>query len=98
MEIQCYKCKKVMTFAEFIAYPAAALFRALEKPLAEFFVRAVESYLSTPKKGVLDDCMAGAANICFKIECPICKSIGSWVPAPEKIQLPEEKQNKQLTM
>lgn len=96
MKIKCHNCQREMSVAEFMTYPGAYLLKLLEKPLADFFVRTVEHYLLTPKKGVVEDCMSGLANNYFKIECPQCKEIGSWMPAPDDINLPDEKQDKQL--
>jgi hypothetical protein len=89
-----------MSLAEFMTYVQTYFIKLFADVVVKFLVNAAEHYLLTAKKGIISDQMSGLANN-FKIECPRCKHIGGWEPAPDDDQLqelPEEKKNKQLTM
>jgi hypothetical protein len=62
------------------------MLKLLENVLVQFFVQAAEHLLLSQTRGVFDNQMAGLANN-FKINCPECKAVECWKPAPEDEQV-----------
>ncbi len=93
----CRKCKRIMTLSELAGY-AGGHFAAfmVSAGLAAWLGAALKDYFSNPKRGFIDETMAGACNG-LQMACPKCKKTSCWDPFPE-IETQKQEKAQQITV
>lgn len=83
MKMQCRKCHRKMGLVEFSTYPAAYFLKLIIPVLVPAVIAAITQVLSQQTKGIIDESMAGLANV-FLLACPKCKQSEIWDPISEE--------------
>jgi len=92
----CRECKRIVTLSELTGYACGHFATFLiSAGLAAWLSAALKDYFSNPKRGFIDETMAGACNG-LKMACPKCKNILCWDPFPE-IELQKQEKKRQIT-
>jgi hypothetical protein len=79
-----------MTLSELTGYACGHFASwAISAGLAAWLAASLKDYFSNPKRGLIDDTMAGACNG-LKMACPNCNKTLVWDPFPE-VMLQQEK-------
>jgi hypothetical protein len=90
MRMICRYCKRIMTLSELTGYACGHFASwAISIGLAAWLAAALQNYFSNPRRGPLDDTMAGACNG-LKMACPNCEKTSCWDAFPEITQQPQE--------
>lgn len=92
MKMICRKCKRIMTLSELGGYACGHFATLLiSAGLAAWLAASLKDYFSNPKRGFIDETMAGACNG-LKMACPNCKKTSCWDPFPEIEAQKQEKE------
>jgi hypothetical protein len=83
-----------MTLSELTGYVCGHFISlTLSAGLAACLASSLKDYFSTPKRGFIDETMAGACNG-LQMACPKCKEVSCWDPFPG---VEEQEQKQQIT-